>query len=144
MRNLQTQAPIFALLDQNRRMRALTAFRGSYIVLYFYPKDDTPGCTTEACMISEVYDDFAALGVTVIGISPDSTDDHLSFAKKYKLPFILLSDPAQTVIAAYEAKGEVYTNRITYLIDPEGVIIKTYDNVDPATHALTILNDFQH
>ncbi len=143
-----TLAPHFALFDQNGETHELSAYRGRKVVLYFYPKDDTPGCTKEACAIADVYGDFERLGVTVFGVSADSPESHRAFAEKYSLPFTLLSDPERAVIKAYGAYQEtdpsgsgIHTRRVTYLIDEEGNIAKAYPEVDPATHALEILKD---
>ncbi len=141
MLQLQSLAPDFTLVDQNEHPHTLSSYRGHYTLVYFYPKDDTPGCTKEACMIKEVYDDFKKLGVNVFGISTDSPKSHLKFAQKYELPFTLLSDPEKTVIKTYGAAKMIGTARISYLIDPEGIVIKVYPSVDPATHAETILKD---
>ena len=141
MLSIGSKAPAFRLLNQDSMPVELEQFRGSYVLVYFYPKDDTPGCTKEACMIRDVYQDFKNLGVTVIGISKDSPESHKKFAEKYELPFILLSDPERTAITDYKAKGGIMTRRISYLIDPNGVIVQTYPKVDPATHAGEILKD---
>lgn len=134
-------APTFRLLDQNSKVHELESYLGKYVLVYFYPKDDTPGCTKEACALREVYGDFMRLGVTVMGISKDSPESHKKFADKYELPFILLSDPEKKAIADYHAKGGIFTKRISYLIGPDGTIAKVYPKVDPATHAAEILQD---
>jgi peroxiredoxin Q/BCP len=151
MLELNTPAPDFTLFDQNEDSHSLSQYKGKWLVIYFYPKDGTPGCTTEACTIAEVYDDFAKLGVTVIGVSKDSPQSHKKFAAKYKLPFRLLSDPNGTMIEAYGAwkeksmfgKTALGTVRITYLVNPEGIIAKVYPKVDPASHALEMLKDIK-
>ena len=129
----------FSLVDQDNVVHKLSDYTGR-VLLYFYPMDDTPGCTKEACMITEVYEDFKKEGISVLGISSDKPESHKKFAEKYNLPFTLLSDPYKKVIKEYGASGLLYTKRISYLID-KGVIIKTYDNVDPANHAAEILKD---
>lgn len=142
-------APEFTLLDQDGREQTLSSYRGQTVLLYFYPKDDTPGCTKEACTIADAYHDFKRLGVTVFGVSADSPESHKAFAEKYELPFRLLSDPNHEVIKAYDAYSEadlgeglgIHTKRISYLIDTEGKILKVYPEVDPATHAVEILKD---
>ena len=141
-------APQFSLVDQNGQMHSLVDYKGQKVVLYFYPMDDTPGCTTEACTIAEMYGDFEAKGIKVFGVSADSTESHKTFAEKYKLPFTLLSDPTfQTIkdYGAYVAEDTtglgIHSTRITYIIDEEGDILKVYPEVDPATHAHTILAD---
>ncbi|MEK7638791.1 MAG: thioredoxin-dependent thiol peroxidase [Patescibacteria group bacterium] len=149
MRNVHDSAPDFALQDQNGSVRTLAEYKGKWLLIYFYPKDDTPGCTTEACTIAEVYDEFKALGVEVIGISKDSPQSHQKFAAKYHLPFTLLSDESTDTIKAYGAwqkktlfgRTAMGTKRVSYLINPAGKIEKVYPKVDPANHALEILED---
>lgn len=145
------KAPLFKLLDQEGKEQSLKSFLGKWVLLYFYPKDDTPGCTVEACTIAEVYNDFKKLGVTVIGMSKDTVRSHKKFAEKYHLPFILLSDADMSTIDKYGAFGEKKmfgktvrgTKRVSYLIDPEGKIAKSYPEVDPASHALELLKDIK-
>ena len=137
-------APEFTLADHAGKMRTLSEFKGSYVVLYFYPKDDTPGCTKEACMIRDSYDEFEHNGIVVLGVSKDSPQSHVKFREKYELPFILLSDIDKSVIDAYGADGVLFNKRITYVIDPNGVIAKIYPNVDPAGHAIELLNDIKN
>lgn len=142
---LQTKAPNFTLFDQDNIERSLTDYTNERVLLYFYPKDDTPGCTKEACTIAQVYDDFKKANITVLGVSADSPESHTKFRTKYNLPFTLLSDPDKKVIEMYEAKNLIGgTKRISYLIDIGGTILKTYPNVDPANHALQILKDVQN
>ena len=137
----KTKAPDFTLPDQDGISRSLSDFKGGYVLVYFYPKDDTPGCTKEACMIGDVFDDFQKAGITVLGISSDSPASHTKFRLKYHLPFTLLSDKEKKVIALYGAKNDVGgTKRISYLIK-NGVIVQSYPKVTPATHALEILKD---
>jgi len=154
-----TKAPDFNLPDQNGAMHSLAWHVANatkevplikYILVYFYPKDDTPGCTQEACVIREAYTDFATAGVKVFGISKDSPESHKKFAEKYSLPFTLLSDPEKVTIKAYGAIRESGyfrggTARISYLIAAigpnAGNIIKAYPKVDPASHAGEILKD---
>ena len=141
MLNVKTIAPNFKLFDQNGKEHSLVDYRGSYILLYFYPKDDTAGCTKEACVIRDMYNDFQSNGVKVFGVSADSIESHKKFEEKYQLPFTLLSDPKREVIKIYGANGVLFTKRISYLIDPDGVIVKTYPKVDPAHHGVEILKD---
>lgn len=129
----------FSLPDQDNVVHKLSDYSSGRVLLYFYPKDDTPGCTKEACMIAEVYDDFQKDGITVIGVSADSPESHKKFKQKYNLPFMLLSDPNKKVIKKYGAASLLSTKRISYLIE-NGIIIKTYPKVNPASHALEILN----
>ncbi|OGG85489.1 hypothetical protein A2392_03315 [Candidatus Kaiserbacteria bacterium RIFOXYB1_FULL_46_14] len=141
-------APDFSLPDQDGEIHNLTNYRGQVVLIYFYPMDDTPGCTKEACTIAEMYDDFEKNGVKVFGISADDVASHKRFALKYHLPFTLLSDPERQTIKDYEANEEgegtehsTHTKRISYLVSPNGVIIRSYPDVDPATHAGEILKD---
>lgn len=146
-----TKAPAFTLKDQNEQEHSLSDYVGKWVVLYFYPKDDTPGCTKEACTIAEVYDEFANRGVAVLGVSSDNPASHKKFAEKYKLPFTLLSDEDVSMMKSYKAwrrktlfgRKFMGTLRITYLINPEGVIVKAYPKVTPADHALQLLNDLK-
>ena len=141
------KAPDFTLSDKDGNAVSLSDFRGRRVVLYFYPKDNTPGCTRQACAFAAAYDSFRAKDVAVIGISKDSTASHRKFAEKYNLPFILLSDPELQAIQAYgvwqEKKlyGKVSMGvvRTTYLIDPQGSIEKVMPKVKPDTNASEIL-----
>lgn len=142
MLETNTQAPDFTLTDDKGKQVTLSSFIGSYVLLYFYPKDDTPGCTKEACVITEAYDEFQKRGIVVLGVSKDSPESHAEFKQKYNLPFTLLSDPEEIVINPYGAHNKIFTKRLSYLIDPKGVIAKTYPSVDPATHALEIIKDY--
>lgn len=145
----KTPAPDFTLRDQNETTHCLAEYRGTWVVIYFYPKDDTPGCTKEACGIAEVYDEFVTLGVTILGVSKDSPQSHAQFATKFNLPFTLLSDESTEMIQSYGAWGEkslygknyLGTLRLSYLVDPKGIIAKVYPKVDPTSHALEIVAD---
>ncbi len=142
MITLNTKAPKFTLLDQDGKETSLSQFLGQKVLLYFYPKDGTPGCTKEACVIAEMYDEFKKAGIAVLGVSADSPESHTKFRAKYHLPFTLLSDPEKLVIAQYGAKSLIgITKRISYLIDEAGIISKVYPKVDPASHAGEILVD---
>lgn len=151
MLKIGRKAPLFTLVDQDDKTHTLKSYRGTWTVIYFYPKDDTPGCTKEACTIADIYKDFKRLGVTVFGVSKDTPKSHKKFATKYNLPFTLLSDPTMEMMGKYGAAVEkkMYgktvrgTNRITYIVNPEGVIVHAYPEVDPATHALTLLKDLK-
>lgn len=140
-------APDFTLPNQDGVPVSLRDFRGKQVVLYFYPKDNTPGCTRQACAFAGAYGEFAALDAVVIGISKDSPASHQRFAEKYSLPFLLLSDPELTAIQAYgvwqEKKlyGKVSMGvvRTTFLIDREGRIQKVMPNVKPDTNAAEVL-----
>lgn len=145
----QTKAPDFSLPDETSATRSLSEFIGKWLLLYFYPKDDTPGCTKEACGIRDSYGEFEKFGVWVVGISKDTPASHAKFKQKYNLPFTLLSDTEKTVIQAYEAWGEkrfmgktfMGILRISYLISPVGNIEKVYPKVDPASHPKEVLDD---
>lgn len=151
MLEIGTQASDFLLTDQDGAEHSLTQYLGKYVLLYFYPKDDTPGCTKEACAIADVYNDFKRLGLQVLGVSKDTPASHKKFAQKYNLPFTLLSDTELEVAKAYDAwqeksmygKSFMGVSRISYLIDPEGRISRVYPKVDPASHALEILKDLK-
>lgn len=141
------KAPDFTLMDKEGNPVRLSDFAGKKIVLYFYPKDNTPGCTRQACAFAASYDRFREQGVVVIGISKDSVASHLKFAQKYDLPFLLLSDPELQAIQAYgvwqEKKlyGKVTMGvvRTTYIIDEQGTIEKVMPKVKPDTNAQDIL-----
>jgi len=148
MLNIEQLAPAFSLPDQDGMMHNLSDYHGQMVLVYFYPKDDTPGCTKEACAIADMYNDFERQGVKVFGISADSVESHKKFAEKYNLPFSLLADTNYETIKAYEAfdgdgdsEHNVKIKRVSYLIDGEGKIIKIYPKVDPASHAVEILKD---
>ena len=134
-------APDFSLPDHTGANRSLGEYRGAYTVIYFYPKDDTPGCTIEACTIRDAYGEFGNEGIAVLGVSADSPESHMKFREKYELPFTLLSDMNGSMIASYGADGFGYTKRISYLLDPSGIVAKIYPEVDPSTHAMQIIND---
>lgn len=148
MLEVGTKAPDFALQDKDGNTVSLSDFAGKKAVLYFYPKDNTPGCTRQACAFAAAYNDFKAKDVAVIGISKDSVASHQKFAEKHGLPFILLSDPELTAIQAYgvwqEKKlyGKVSMGvvRTTYIIDENGVIERVLPKVKPDTNAAEILS----
>jgi len=151
MLNPKTNAPDFTLQDQNEVEHSLSEQKGKWTLIYFYPKDDTPGCTKEACAIRDVYNDFERMGVTVFGVSKDSPASHKKFIEKYELPFTLLSDESTEMMQAYEVWEEksmmgkkfMGTIRTSYLIAPDLTIAKVYPKVDPANHALEILKDLK-
>ena len=148
MLEIGMKAPEFTLSDKDGKTVSLSDFLGKKVVLYFYPKDNTPGCTRQACAFAAAYKGFKAKDVVVIGVSRDSVASHLKFAQKYDLPFILLSDPELQTIQAYgvwqEKKlyGKVSMGvvRSTYLIDEQGVIEKVMPKVKPDTNAAEILS----
>ncbi len=144
----KTTAPEFTLTDKGGNKVSLSDFRGKKVVLYFYPKDNTPGCTRQACAFAGAYSDFRNMNVQVIGISKDSEASHRKFAEKHDLPFILLSDPELEVIKAYDvwAEKKLYGKlgfgvvRSTYIIDENGIIEKAMPKVKPDTNAADILD----
>ncbi|MFZ1720148.1 MAG: thioredoxin-dependent thiol peroxidase [Candidatus Moraniibacteriota bacterium] len=144
-------APFFTLPDQNGVERSLKNYLGGWVVLYFYPKDDTPGCTKEACSFRDGYADLKKEGISLIGVSADTVKSHLKFSKKFSLPFLLLSDEEKKVVERYgvfgkkKFMGREYLGifRTTFLIDPNGIIAKVYEDVKPDNHAQIILHDFQ-
>jgi peroxiredoxin Q/BCP len=138
-------APEFELDGSDGKKHSLSEFRGSYLVLYFYPKDDTPGCTTEACGFRDVIEEIRKAGAEVVGISKDGLDSHGKFRDKYKLNFLLLSDPESRVIRAYDSYGDrgifgMGTLRKTFIIDKKGRIVKIYDKVKPQGHNQEVLS----
>lgn len=147
MLEVGTKAPDFTLKNQEGQEVSLSQFAGKRVVLYFYPRDNTPGCTRQACGFAQDYEGFTQRDVVVIGVSKDSVASHLKFAQKYELPFVLLSDPDLEAIQAYgvwqEKKlyGKVSMGvvRTTYIIDPQGVIEKVMPKVKPDTNAAEIL-----
>ena len=147
MLEVGTKAPAFTLPDKDGNPVALSDFAGKKVVLYFYPKDNTPGCTRQACAFAAAYEDFKTMNVVVIGVSKDSATSHQRFAEKHNLPFILLSDPELTAIQAYgvwqEKKlyGKVSMGvvRTTFIIDEAGNIEKIMPKVKPDTNAADIL-----
>lgn len=147
MLKVGTKAPEFTLPDKDGNLISLSDFAGKKVVLYFYPKDNTPGCTRQACAFGEAYDQFKALNTVVIGVSKDSEASHQKFADKYELPFILLSDPERVAIEGYDVwkekkfygKVSMGVVRATYVIDEQGVIEKVMPKVKPDTNAADIL-----
>ena len=141
------QAPEFTLTDKDGKHVSLSDFLGKKVVLYFYPKDNTPGCTRQACAFAAAYDDFEKKNAVVIGISKDSTSSHEKFAEKYSLPFVLLSDPELQAIQAYGVwqekklygKTSMGVIRTTFLIDEQGKIVKIMPKVKPDTNAADVL-----
>ena len=138
-----TMAPSFTLPDETGTPRSFDEFRGAWVILYFYPKDDTPGCTKEACAFRDNFPFFEDTGLTVIGISKDSSASHTKFKEKYNLPFTLLSDTDGTVSDLYHATKDGAGTRISYLIDENGIIRKTYKTVNTVTHAEDVLADYR-
>jgi thioredoxin-dependent peroxiredoxin len=140
-------APEFTLESDTGEQVSLADLRGKPVVLYFYPKDDTPGCTTQACGIRDQYADFEEAGAVVLGVSPDDAASHVKFREKYELPFSLLADPDHEVAERYGVWGEkkymgrtyLGVNRSTFVIGPDGTVTKVMHDVKPATHADDVL-----
>ena len=147
MLSIGTQAPDFTLPDQNGELHSLSDFRGQKVILYFYPRDNTAGCTKQACAFGELYPQFREKGVVVLGVSKDSVASHKRFEEKFGLPFTLLSDTEKEVIQAYDVwkekklygKVSMGVVRTTYLIGENGVIIKAFDKVKAADNPAQML-----
>lgn len=143
------KAPPFSLPDQNGQTHTLKDYLGKWVLLYFYPKDDTPGCTTEACSIRDNFAEFNKSNIVALGVSADSVPSHQKFMTKYKLPFDLLADEDKKVIQLYGVWGEkkfigktyMGIRRTSFLIDPEQNIAKIYEGVKPAEHVAEVLHD---
>jgi peroxiredoxin Q/BCP len=142
------EAPDFTLQDETGAEQTLSEFRGAPVVLYFYPKDDTPGCTTEACNFRDDYSAYQQAGVRIVGVSPDSPKSHAKFKAKFNLPFSLLADVDHQVCEQYgvwgpkKLMGREYEGvyRTTFLIDKDGKVARVYENVKPADHSAEILD----
>ena len=149
MLDVGTKAPDFTLPDKDGNAVSLHDFAGRKVILYFYPKDDTPGCTKQACGFAALYPEFEEAGAVVIGISKDSAASHQKFVTKYDLPFVLLADPELDVIKAYDVwveksmfgKKYMGTERSTYVIDESGVIVKAFQKVRPADNPKKMLKE---
>ena len=143
-------APDFSLPNQDEKNESLSDYRGKKVVLYFYPKDDTKGCTTEACNFRDDYSAYKDTDIVILGVSPDSSKSHRKFKEKYDLPFTLLADEGHKICELYEVwglkkfMGREYDGvfRTTFLIDEEGKIIKVFENVKPAAHSKEVLAAF--
>jgi peroxiredoxin Q/BCP len=141
-------APNFTLTDSQGVLRSLADYKGKWVVLYFYPKDDTPGCTVEACSLRDARDDLSALGAEVIGISRDDASSHEKFKAKHLLNFTLLSDPDKRTIDAYGAWGKKMFGkegilRKTFIIDPNGTAVKVYGRVTPLGHGEQVVAELK-
>lgn len=149
MPNVGDMAPDFLLLDQAEKSNRLSDYRGNWVFLYFYPKDDTPGCTTEACSVRDNFSELVKLGVKVFGVSVDSVKSHQKFVEKYRLNFTLLSDNQKKVVQDYGVWGEksfmgkkyMGTHRTSFLINPNGKIVKVYPKVKPLEHVAEVVKD---
>lgn len=134
-----TMAPAFTTIDDEGKSVSLSDFQGKAVVMYFYPKDDTPGCTKEACSFRDNYAQYQAQGMVVLGVSMDNETSHKLFKQKYGLPFQLLVDTDGAITKAYDVEGGGYSKRVTYIIDSEGKISHVDDKVNTSTHAQDIL-----
>lgn len=141
MLEINTLAPDFSAPNQEGKIYKLSDYKGKWLLLYFYPRDNTPGCTKEACSLRDNYPNFAKLDAAVIGVSTDSVVSHEKFVNKFSLPFTLLADPDKKIVKLYHANGLM--RRISYLINPEGLIVKTYSKVNPSEHAEAVLKDLE-
>ena len=143
-------APVFSLPDENGDIHSLSDYKGKRVVLYFYPKDNTSGCTTEACEFRDDYDEYEKAGVVILGVSADDQKSHTKFKEKYELPFTLLSDESHEMLEAYgvwgtkKMYGREYMGilRTTYVIDEEGKIVSVFEKVKPKGHSQEILASF--
>jgi peroxiredoxin Q/BCP len=145
------QAPDFSLPDQDGVTHALSSYKGKWVLLYFYPKDNTPGCTIEACTIRDQFKDFQKIDAVVLGVSTDSVKSHKKFVDGFNLPFTLLADEHKEVVGKYGVFGEkkmmgrtyMGTRRTSFLIEPSGKIAKVYEKVKPEMHAAQVLADLK-
>jgi peroxiredoxin Q/BCP len=145
------KAPAFTLTDPDGKKHTLKGYLGKWVILYFYPKDDTPGCTKEACAFRDSHQAYKKAGVVILGVSVDDEKKHKKFADKYNLPFTLLADPEKKVVEQYGVWGKkkfmgreyMGTQRVSFLIDPTGKIAKVYEKVKPADHAAEVLQDIK-
>ncbi|HUY62425.1 MAG TPA: thioredoxin-dependent thiol peroxidase [Candidatus Paceibacterota bacterium] len=151
MPKLGSAAPDFTLPDQDGTAHALSEYRGKPVLLYFYPKDDTPGCTVEACALRDQFASFSTIGAVVLGVSTDSVASHKKFAATYALPFTLLADEHKEVVGRYGVFGErkfmgrayMGTSRTSFLIGADGTILKVYERVKPEKHAAEVVADLR-
>lgn len=151
MPSIGDTAPAFSLPDQDGVTHTLTQYAGKWVLLYFYPKDDTPGCTIEACTIRDQFKDFTSINAVVLGASTDSVKSHKRFVDAYELPFTLLADEEKVLVNAYGVYGEkkmmgrtfMGTKRTSFLIAPDGTIKKVYENVKPPVHAAQVIADIR-
>jgi peroxiredoxin Q/BCP len=141
MLKIDTLAPNFQVFDQNNTSHELKNYRGKWVLLYFYPRDNTPGCTVEACTIRDSFSEFKKLKAVVLGVSTNSVSSHKKFATKFSLPFPLLADTDKKIVKDYEASG--LFKRVSYLINPDGKIAKVYEKVKPQEHAAEVIKDLE-
>jgi len=148
MEEIPYKAPDFSLNDGNGTAHSLQDYRGKWVILYFYPKDDTPGCTTEACSLRDARDTLAEMGAEIIGVSRDEPSSHEKFKAKYSLNFTLLTDADAKTIEAYGAWGKKMFGhegilRKTFIINPEGLVVKVYGRVTPVGHGEAVIKDLK-
>jgi peroxiredoxin Q/BCP len=148
MKQVPYTAPLFSLQDEQGITHSFSDYAGKWVVLYFYPKDDTPGCTVEACSLRDARDEIVALGAEIIGVSQDDISAHEAFKAKHTLNFTLLSDPDRQVIEAYGAWGKKMFGkegilRRTFIINPEGIVVKVYGRVTPLGHGEQIISELK-
>lgn len=145
---LEQSAPDFTLVDQHNKQHTLSDYQGQWVVLYFYPKDDTPGCTTEACSFRDAINHIIAKRAIVFGISLDDVESHQKFSKKNNLPFSILSDADGKVAKQYDSLGDYwvikFAKRNSFIVNPAGDIAKIYKGVDPQTHVSSLLKDLSN
>jgi thioredoxin-dependent peroxiredoxin len=145
---LEQSAPDFTLVDQHNKQHTLSDYQGQWVVLYFYPKDDTPGCTTEACSFRDAINHIIAKRAIVFGISLDDVESHQKFSKKNNLPFSILSDADGKVAKQYDSLGDYwvikFAKRNSFIVNPAGDIAKIYKDVDPQTHVSSLLKDLSN
>lgn len=134
-----TAAPAFTVKDTQGNTVSLADFAGKTVVLYFYPKDDTPGCTKEACSFRDAYADYQGKDVVVLGVSMDDEASHQAFTEKFSLPFPLLADVGGALTKAYDVDGGGYAKRVTYVIDGTGTITQVFDTINTSTHAADVM-----
>lgn len=134
-------APNFTAKDDSGNTVSLADFEGKTVVIYFYPKDDTPGCTKQACSFRDSYSEYEDKDIVVLGVSMDDATSHQAFKDKFSLPFPLIVDTDGTLAQAYEVEGGGYAKRVTFVIDSKGVIKKVYESINTETHAADILSD---
>ncbi len=132
-------APNFTLSDENGDIHTLSHYKGQFVILYFYPKDNTPGCTKEACSFRDNYKQLHELNAVILGVSWDSVEKHASFKNKHSLPFTLLSDSTGEITKIYKANGWFFPKRYTFIINPEGKIVQVYKKFDISTHVSEII-----
>ena len=145
MLDSNTLAPDFSVINHEGTEISLSDYRGKWVLLYFYPKDNTPGCTQEACALRDNFDALSEAGVVILGVSTDSPESHTAFKEKHALPFDLLADTDKDIVSRYEAQSALGgTKRVSYLINPDGIIARVYAKVKPLEHAQEVLTDIRN